>query len=66
MNEDDKMPRRTISLNKKEDDMLKDLSEKEHRSCSQQIVHMMEFYLNHRKRNRKDIGDLTELSHDLR
>ena len=55
-----------ISLSKEQKKKLTDLADSENRKYSQQIIHMMEFYLNHHKRKRKDIGDLTELSHDLR
>ena len=48
VSEDDKMPRRTISLSIKDDGMLKTLSEKEHRSCSQQVSFMMEFYIKYK------------------
>jgi len=48
MNTDKEMPRKTISMGKKELDTLEDLSKKEHRSASQQIVHMMEFYLQYK------------------
>ena len=44
MNIENEMPRKTISINKKELELLDNLSKKEHRSASQQIVHMMEFY----------------------
>jgi len=60
------MPRMNISLTKEQMKTLKDLSEKEHRPYSNQIIHMMEFYLQHHKRKRKDAGDLSELSYDLR
>jgi len=45
MNNDKEMPRKTISMDKKKLDTLEELSKKEHRSASQQIVHMMECYI---------------------
>jgi len=41
----DKMPKMTISLTKEHMKTLKALSEKEHRPYSNQIIHMMEFYI---------------------
>ncbi len=41
----DKMPKMTISLSKQDEKKLKELSKKEHRPYSNQIVHMMEFYI---------------------
>jgi len=43
------MPRMNISLTKEQMQQLKDLAEKENRKYSQQIVHMMQFYLDHKK-----------------
>ena len=40
-----KMPKMTISLSKEEQKKLKELSHKEHRPYSNQIIHMMEFYI---------------------
>ena len=54
-----------ISLSKEQKKKLTDLDYSENRKYSQQIIHIMEFYLKHYKRNRNDIGDLTVLSHDL-
>lgn len=48
MNNENEMPRKTISMGKKELDTLEKLSKNEHRSASQQIVHMMEFYINNK------------------
>lgn len=45
MNDENDMPRKTISMNKQESDHLDALAKKEHRSVSQQIIHMMEFYI---------------------
>lgn len=42
------MPKMTISLTKEHMKTLKDLSEKEHRPYSNQIIHMMEFYLQYK------------------
>ena len=39
------MPKMTISLSKEKIKILKELSEKENRHYSNQIVHMMEFYI---------------------
>jgi len=44
MNNENNMPRKTISMKKDESEKLDKLAENEHRSVSQQIVHMMEFY----------------------
>lgn len=41
----DKMPRMTISLTKEQEKKLKDMAKKEHRPYSNQIIHMMEFYI---------------------
>ena len=41
----EKMPRMNISLTKEEEKRLKDLSKKEHRPYSNQIIHMMDFYI---------------------
>ena len=38
-------PTKNISMNKQESDQLDVLAKKEHRSVSQQIIHMMEFYI---------------------
>ena len=43
------MPRKTISMTKEESNRLDKLSEKEHRTVSKQIVHMMEIYLSDEK-----------------
>lgn len=48
MNNDDKMPRKTISMKKEKIDQLEQLAEKETRTVSQQIVHMLEFYLEYK------------------
>lgn len=40
--------RTTISLTKEDKKKLEDLSKEEHRPMSQQIVHMMEFYMKYR------------------
>ena len=48
MNEENPMPRKTISMKHEEIEKLDKISEKEHRSVSQQIVHMMEFYLKYK------------------
>lgn len=47
MNKDIEMAveRTTISLTKEDKKKLADLSKEEHRPISQQIVHMMEFYI---------------------
>lgn len=45
MNDENDMPRKTISMSKKESNQLDTLAKKEHRSVSQQIIHMMEFYI---------------------
>ena len=45
MNDENDMPRKTISMNKQESDQLDTMAKKEHRSVSKQIVHMMEFYI---------------------
>ena len=37
--------RTTISLRKEDKTRLEELSKKEHRPVSQQIIHMMEFYI---------------------
>jgi len=42
------MPRMNISLTKEQMKKLKDLSNEEHRPYSNQIIHMMEFYLKHK------------------
>ena len=42
----------TISLTEEHMKTLKDLSEKEHRSYSKQIVHMMDFYLEHKNKRK--------------
>ena len=42
------MSRMTISLTKEQIKTLKDISNKEHRPYSNQIVHMMEFYIKHK------------------
>ena len=39
------MPRMNISLTKEQQKQLKELAKKENRKYSQQIVHMMEFYI---------------------
>jgi len=44
------MPKMTISLSKDHINMLKELSEKEHRPYSNQIVHMMEIYIQNKKK----------------
>ena len=49
MNTEIEMPRKTISMKKEESDELDKLSETEHRSVSQQIIHMMEFYIKNKK-----------------
>jgi len=41
----DKMPRMTISLTREDEKKLRELSKKEHRPYSNQIVYMMEFYI---------------------
>jgi len=41
--------RTTISLNLEDNRQLKELSKKEHRPISRQIVHMMEFYENYHR-----------------
>ncbi len=46
----EKMPRMNISLTKQQMDQLKELSKKENRKYSQQIVHMMEFYIENKDR----------------
>ena len=63
-----RMPTQNLSLSKKEKEMLRQLADDENRSISKQVVHMMKFYKNYHKSRRKDrdIGDLTELSYDLR
>ena len=43
------MARMTISLSKKEMEKLKKLSQEEHRPYSNQIVHMMEFYIKNKE-----------------
>jgi len=48
MNNENEMPRKTISMKKEEGDQLDQLAEKEHRSVSQQIVHMMQFYVKYK------------------
>jgi len=45
MNNENDMPRKTISMNKVEGERLDDLAEEEHRTVSKQIVHMLDFYL---------------------
>lgn len=45
MNDETNMPRKTISMSKQVNDELDKLAKGEHRSVSQQIVHMMEFYI---------------------
>ena len=45
-----RMPKMTISLTKEHMKTLKDLSEKEHRPYSNQIIHMMEFYIENKDR----------------
>jgi len=52
MNNENEMPRKTISMKKEESDKLDELAENEHRSVSQQIVHMMEFYLQYRDKGK--------------
>lgn len=37
-------PTQNISLTKEEKQRLKDLAEKEHRSISKQVIHMMDHY----------------------
>ena len=45
------MPRMNISLTKEQMEQLKELSRKENRKYSQQIVHMMQFYKENKKEN---------------
>lgn len=47
MNTEENMPRVSISMTKKQLEKLDKIKEKEHRKRSEQIVHMMEFYLDH-------------------
>ena len=42
------MPRMNISLTNKEMEKLKSISEREHRAYSDQVVHMMEFYIKYK------------------
>ncbi len=42
------MPRMNISLSKEKMQELRQLSESENRKYSQQIIHMMEFYIKHK------------------
>ena len=52
-------------MSEKQAALLEDISKEEKRTISKQIVHMLDFYLQHKKSFEKDIGDLTELSYDL-
>jgi len=45
------MPRMNISLTKEEREKLRLISEDEHRPYSKQIIHMMEFYIKHKRKN---------------
>ena len=66
------MPTQNLSLSRRENEMLCKLAEEENRSISKQVVHMMKQYIKSDKaekksrRQERDIGDLTELSYDLR
>ena len=60
------MPNITLYMKKEYQDQLKQLAKKEHRSTSQQVIHMMEYYIKRKKQGPEDIEDLTELSSDLR
>jgi len=42
------MPRMNISLTKEQMEKLKNLSQEEHRPYSNQIVHMLDFYLKYK------------------
>jgi len=48
MNNENEMPRKTISMKKGESDKLDTLAENEHRSVSRQLIHMMDFYVKHK------------------
>ena len=48
MNNENEMPRKTISMKSEESDTLDKIAKEEHRTVSQQIVHMMEFYLKYK------------------
>ncbi len=42
------MPNMTLSIDKQNQDKLREIAAKERRSISQQVIYMMEFYLEHR------------------
>lgn len=46
----DKMPKMTISLSREDEKKLKELSKKERRPYSNQIVYMMEFYIENKNK----------------
>ena len=46
---DDKMPRINISLTKDQIKQLKDIAASENRKYSQQVLHMMQFYVENKK-----------------
>jgi hypothetical protein len=48
----EKFDRITFSLSKKDSKQLRDLAEEEHRAVSNQLVHMMEFYLKNKDKMR--------------
>jgi len=52
MNNESEMPRKTISMDKEELDQLDKISKTEHRTASQQIVHMMEFYIENKDKTK--------------
>ncbi len=56
------MPTIKISITKEEIEQLEEISQKEKRNYSKQLVHMMKYYI---KDHDKDIGELTELSYEL-
>jgi len=46
----DKMPNITLSIDKENQKKLRDIAKKERRSISQQVILMMECYLEHKKK----------------
>jgi hypothetical protein len=43
------MPNITLYMKKEYQDRLKQIAEEEHRSTSQQVIHMLEYYIKNKK-----------------